>query len=105
MPYVRTKLCPGLHGSEAGTGAYIVTLALTPESGKACALDEHRLKRLVGAISAARFQPFLDECCGDPVRALRLYAWNSEISGAFHGPMWQFEVTLRDGFHDRLSAF
>lgn len=41
-------------------------------------MTEDEAKRIVDAISAERFQPFLDECGGDVILALRLYCWDGD---------------------------
>jgi hypothetical protein len=61
-------------------------------------------KRIVDAISAERFQPFLDECSGDLLVALRLYYWDGEASRAFLGALRDFEVSMRNSFHARLAG-
>ncbi len=60
--------------------------------------------RLIEAISAERFQPFLDECGGDQVRALRLYAWDSEVARALQSPLRDLEVSLRNMVHRQLGG-
>ncbi|MFJ2114956.1 MULTISPECIES: hypothetical protein [unclassified Streptomyces] len=59
-------------------------------------------KILVEAISAARFQPYVDDCEGDQAAALRLYAWDGEISRAFQGSLRDLEVSLRNRLHRQL---
>ncbi|MEU1710244.1 Abi family protein [Streptomyces sp. NPDC005706] len=59
---------------------------------------------LVAVISAERFQPFFDECGGDAARAIRLYAWDSEIARALQGPLRDLEVSLRNRLHDQLGG-
>lgn len=58
--------------------------------------------RLVEAISPERFQPFLHRCGGDRVRALRLYAWDSEVARALQSPLRDLEVSLRNRLHRQL---
>ncbi|WP_074995092.1 hypothetical protein [Streptomyces prasinopilosus] len=67
-------------------------------------MTEEETKRIVDAISAERFQPFLDECGGDPLVALRLYCWDGEASRAFLGALRDFEVAMRNSLHARLSG-
>ncbi|MFD5316857.1 hypothetical protein [Streptomyces sp. NPDC127098] len=61
-------------------------------------------KRLIDAISAERFRPFLDECGGDPLVALRLYCWDGEASRAFLSLLRDFEVALRNALHAKLAG-
>lgn len=61
-------------------------------------------ERLVDAISAERFQPFLNECGGDRIRALRLYAWDSEAARALQSPLRDLEVSLRNVLHRQLGG-
>ncbi|MEU2406807.1 hypothetical protein ABZ609_21185 [Streptomyces rubiginosohelvolus] len=57
---------------------------------------------VIEAISQQRFQPYLDDCKGDQAAALRLYAWDGEIARAFHGPLRDLEVSLRNRLHRQL---
>ena len=54
-------------------------------------------------ISPERFQSYLDATGGDVEAALRLYVWNTAVSGAFYGPLQACEISLRNAVHDRLS--
>ncbi|MGP3952841.1 hypothetical protein [Streptomyces sp. 7N604] len=67
-------------------------------------VTDEEAKRIVDAISAERFQPFLDECSGDPLVALRLYCWDGEASRAFLGALRDFEVAMRNSFHAKLAG-
>ncbi|RSM93158.1 hypothetical protein DMH25_35860 [Streptomyces sp. WAC 01325] len=58
--------------------------------------------RLIAAISPERFQPFLHKCGGDRTRALRLYAWDSEVARALQSPLRDLEVSLRNRLHRQL---
>ena len=58
--------------------------------------------RLIEAISPERFQPFLHKCGGDRTRALRLYAWDSEVARALQSPLRDLEVSLRNRLHRQL---
>jgi hypothetical protein len=55
-------------------------------------------------LSKARSGPYLAAAEGDSARALRLYAWNMEVSGAFLGPLHVLEVCLRNAVDDRLTV-
>jgi len=57
---------------------------------------------LIEVISPERFRPFLDACGGDRARALRLYAWDSEVARALQSPLRDLEVSLRNRVHRRL---
>ncbi|WP_455352296.1 hypothetical protein [Streptomyces sp. SYSU K217416] len=61
-------------------------------------------EQLVAAISPERFQPFLDECHGDTVVALRLYAWDAEVARALHSPLRDLEVSMRNRLHRQLTG-
>ncbi|MFF8385585.1 hypothetical protein ACF053_18325 [Streptomyces kanasensis] len=60
--------------------------------------------RLIAAISPERFRPFLCECDGDRNRALRLYAWDSEVARALQSPLRDLEVSLRNRLHRQLAG-
>nr|WP_067047978.1 Abi family protein [Streptomyces sp. FXJ1.172]WEP00181.1 Abi family protein [Streptomyces sp. FXJ1.172] len=60
--------------------------------------------RLIEAISAERFQPFLYNSGGDQERALRLYAWDSEVARALQSPLRDLEVALRNRVHRQLGG-
>jgi hypothetical protein len=55
-------------------------------------------------LSVPRFERYLRDAGGDVDRAILLYWWNVEVSGAFFGPLHCLEVTLRNALHHRLSA-
>ncbi|GLW12893.1 hypothetical protein Misp01_80210 [Microtetraspora sp. NBRC 13810] len=55
-------------------------------------------------LSAERFAPYLAASGHAPERALRLYAWNIEMSAAFHGPLHVLEVSLRNALHNQLTS-
>ncbi|WP_063789871.1 hypothetical protein [Streptomyces sp. MMG1121] len=67
-------------------------------------MTEEEAKRIIDAISAERFQPFLDACDHDLVVALRLYYWDGEASRAFLGALRDFEVAMRNSFHAKLAG-
>lgn len=56
------------------------------------------------SLSDERFAPYLGASGGDEIAALRLYAWNTAVAGAFYGPLQACEVTLRNHVHSALSA-
>lgn len=55
-----------------------------------------------GVISEPRIARYLEHCEGDERAALRLYAWNVEISAALWGPISILEVMLRNAMHDEM---
>ncbi|WP_413753325.1 Abi family protein [Streptomyces sp. R-74717] len=67
-------------------------------------MTENGEEQLVQAISPERFQPFLGECRGDVVVALRLYAWDAEAARALHSPLRDLEVSLRNRLHRQLAG-
>jgi hypothetical protein len=68
------------------------------------ALDIAALAGLPRLFSAARLGPYLAACDGDRAGALRLYAWNIEMTAAFWGPIAVLEVAVRNAMHDALRA-
>ncbi|WP_147268739.1 hypothetical protein [Sphaerisporangium album] len=55
-------------------------------------------------ISRPRMAPYLLAANGDREAALRLYAWNLEISCAFAGALQYLEVVLRNAMDSRLAS-
>lgn len=53
--------------------------------------------------AAARLQHYLTWVGGDSDRAMRLYRWNVEVSGAFWESLAYFEVALRNGIGARME--
>ncbi|WP_419850515.1 hypothetical protein [Candidatus Poriferisocius sp.] len=62
------------------------------------------LESLSSVISVERFGTYLRHASGDRRRAMRLYARNVALGGAFHGPLQTLEVVLRNAVHDTLAA-
>lgn len=58
---------------------------------------------LTHLLSTNRFETFLRGANRNPDRALRLYAWNIEISSAFWGSFHMLEVSLRNALHSQLA--
>ncbi|WP_168628766.1 hypothetical protein [Cellulomonas denverensis] len=56
-------------------------------------------------ITDLRLAPFLRESNGDTGRALRLYSWNIEMSGAAYEVLHRFEVLLRNAIDPCLCAW
>lgn len=67
-------------------------------------LDIATLTDLPRLCSAARLGPYLAACNGDRAGALRLYAWNIEMTAAFWGPIAVLEIAVRNTMHDALRA-
>ena len=60
--------------------------------------------RLEGLVSPARFAVFVHACCGgDRERAVALYHWDAELSGALHVDLGYVEIALRNRMHNALS--
>jgi hypothetical protein len=55
-------------------------------------------------ISKERLGPYLSMTKNDREHALRLYAWNTSLSEALYGLLQGFEITLRNTFHEILTA-
>jgi hypothetical protein len=58
---------------------------------------------LVGALSSDRLTSYLRASSGDVGRALRLYEWNVDVSGAFFELLCHVEVALRNAWHTSLT--
>lgn len=56
------------------------------------------------ALSADRMATFEAAVGGGDSAALRLYAWNAEVSGAFMTPLHVCEVVIRNAVSDALQA-
>ena len=69
-------------------------LSIPPES--------RSLQTLARLLSPQRFDTFVRAAGGDLETALRLYAWNIEISSAFWGSFHMLEVSLRNTLHTQL---
>jgi hypothetical protein len=65
-------------------------------------VDPHTVPSLPAAISAPRLAPYLARYNGNSQYAVRLYAWNLELSAAFWGPLSMLEITLRNALHDQM---
>jgi hypothetical protein len=67
-------------------------------------LDPATLPSLPALLSEPRFRRYLDHYDGNEHLALRLYAWNTELTTAFWGPVSIAEVVVRNSIHDALRA-
>ena len=59
-------------------------------------MDVTNLTSLPGLVSTDRFETYLEAVSRDSDRALRLYCWNIEASGAWWGPFHVLEVAVRN---------
>lgn len=66
-------------------------------------MDPGNVVGLRGAISEPRFARYLSHCGGDEAAALRLYAWNIEVSAALWGPISVLEIMLRNAMHNQMK--
>lgn len=67
-------------------------------------MDPAQLPALPAVIGSDRFGTYLAATAGDIAQAVRLYAWNVEVSAAFWGPLQVLEVALRNALHVRMEA-
>ena len=67
-------------------------------------MDPHLVPSLPSAISQPRLGPYLARYKGNQQYALRLYAWNIELTAAFLGPLGMLEVLVRNSVHNAMSA-
>jgi hypothetical protein len=56
-------------------------------------------------LSRARLRPYLAASVGHPARALLLYGWNCEISGAFYESLHYLEIGLRNAMDAQLRRW
>jgi hypothetical protein len=96
------KNCPGAataRQSRPGrerSGNPISSAGQSPNSSQVSPL----LARLV---HPERLAPLLLETNGDLGKAIKLYAWNIEISAAFWGSFHMLEVSFRNALHEQLT--
>lgn len=67
-------------------------------------LDIATLGHLPQRLSTARLAPYLERSAGSTEHALRLYAWNIEVTSAFWGPIAVLEVVVRNAIHDAMRS-
>ena len=65
--------------------------------------ESFSLNELVKTLSADRLKPYLSAASGDLNKAVELYQWNIEISGAFYESLSIAEVCLRNTLNDQLA--
>jgi hypothetical protein len=61
------------------------------------------LEALRAVFSRRRLAPYEAACHGDQMAALRLYAWNIQVSAAFHGLLSCLEIAMRNAMQDQLE--
>lgn len=59
---------------------------------------------LTHCLTAERLHPYLAAVGGDLDQAIALYAWNTQIGGAFFEDLGVMEVVLRNSMHEQLQA-
>jgi hypothetical protein len=67
-------------------------------------MDPHSTPAFAASLSEARFRRYVDRYRGERRMAIRLYAWNIEVSSAFWGPIGVLEVMLRNRIHNALRT-
>ncbi|QNE35778.1 hypothetical protein [Leifsonia shinshuensis] len=65
-------------------------------------MDPHTIPAFAASLSEPRFRRYLNRYDGHHRLAIRLYAWNIEVSTAFWGPIGVLEIMLRNSIHDAL---
>jgi hypothetical protein len=56
-------------------------------------------------LSSSRMTPYLAAAGGDKQRAIRLYEWNVDVSGALYESLAVVEVVVRNAIHDQMTAW
>jgi hypothetical protein len=59
---------------------------------------------VIETLSSERFDTYLVAAGHDQDRALRLYAWNAHVGGAFHPAIQAVEIALRNRINDALTS-
>ena len=96
------KNCPGAAtASAASSGAYVNHVTA---SGPTAPGQQARDAELTRLLNADRLATYLRACHGNQDEALRLYAWNIEVTSAFWGSFNVLEVALRNVIHSELST-
>lgn len=67
-------------------------------------IDPAGLPALPQLFSAPRFDRYAAHYRGRVDLGLRLYAWNTELTTAFWGPISVLEIVVRNSMHDALRA-
>lgn len=66
--------------------------------------DADTLQALQRTLSKERLSTYLEAKSGNLEKALRLYNWNADISGALYAPLQGLEIALRNAIHEALAA-
>lgn len=56
-------------------------------------------------LSFERLSPYFESCDGDLERSIRLYEWNSAVSGALFEVLADVEVILRNAIHTTMTEW
>ena len=67
-------------------------------------LSESELAEFSRVLSPERVDGYRRAVRGGARTAIQLHAWNTEVSGAFYGPLQMVELALRNIVHQHLSA-
>ncbi|MEV0597451.1 hypothetical protein [Nonomuraea cavernae] len=67
-------------------------------------MQRSEARRLSALLSPIRLAEYELRCASDPVAALRLHCWNTEISEAFYGPLQYLELAMRSVMTRELVA-
>lgn len=65
--------------------------------------SNEQLSNIPHIISAPRFATYLQYCCNDRTKALKLYQWNLQLSSAFVIPIHLLEVSIRNAVVEALE--
>lgn len=60
--------------------------------------------KIIPYLSTERLGTYMRQCNGDLVDALRLYAWNNSVAGAFWESLAHFEIILRNVLDERMAG-
>lgn len=84
-------------------GAYHAKVTIQTMDGNPPPWAPEEVDSVAAALSTERFGRYLD-AASSKSSALQLYAWNTALASAFHGPLQCLEVGLRNAVHERLST-
>jgi hypothetical protein len=79
-------------------------ISATPDSRgiSLCGVDPGTVPGFREVISEPRLARYLEHCERVEQVALRLYAWNIEVSSALWGPLSVLEVLIRNAIHNQM---
>ena len=99
------KAEPRTHAfAEAGPGLTRTEYMVYPRMVKNFPFDEDILDALVASLSPERIATYMVAAGRDRTKAMRLYTWNTAVSGAFYGPLQGLEVAVRNAMHRALTT-